>query len=173
MSTLKRMKTNYPGVFFIEGTSPATGKPEKIFYIRDRKAGKMIEEKAGRQFQDDMTAARAAMLRAARVQGKQPSRKEARAQQEAAKKAEAARWTINRLWQKYSAQKHDSKGLKVNRGRYDNYLKASLGHKEPRNIAHLDVDRLRISIAKASQCLGLSATSTRGHTGNAQRSWLR
>jgi predicted DNA-binding transcriptional regulator YafY len=28
------LKTNYPGVFYIEGTSPATGKPEKIFYIR-------------------------------------------------------------------------------------------------------------------------------------------
>jgi NAD(P)H-nitrite reductase large subunit len=27
--------------------------------------------------------------------------------------------------------------------------------------------------AKAPQCTGLSATSTRGHTGDAQRSWLR
>ena len=63
MPTLKRKKTNYPGVFYIDGTSPATGKPEKIFYIRYRKGGKMIEEKAGRQFQDDMTAARAARLR--------------------------------------------------------------------------------------------------------------
>ena len=70
MPPLKRMKTNYPGVFFIEGTSPATGKPEKIFYIRYRKNGKMIEEKAGRQFQDDMTAARANTLRVDRVQGK-------------------------------------------------------------------------------------------------------
>jgi len=92
-----RIKTNYPGVFFIEGTSPATGKPEKIFYIRYRKAGKMIEEKAGRQFQDDMTPARASALRAERMQGKQPSRQEAREQQEAAKKAEAARWTVDRL----------------------------------------------------------------------------
>ena len=37
MPSLKRKKTNYPGVFFIEGTSPAAGKPEKIFYIRYRK----------------------------------------------------------------------------------------------------------------------------------------
>src|SRR5208337_1341866 len=113
MPILKRIKTNYPGVFYIEGTSPSTGKPEKIFYIRYRKAGKMIEEKAGRQFQDDMTPARAAMLRAERVQGKQPSRQEAREQREAARQAEAARWTIDRLWQEYSAQKADSKGLRV------------------------------------------------------------
>lgn len=148
MPSLKRIKTNYPGVFFIEGASPATGKPEKIFYIRYRKAGKMIEEKAGRQFQDDMTPARAAMLRAERMQGKAPSRKEAREQREAAQKAEAACWNINRLWQEYSAQKHDSKGLKVDQGRYEKYLKPSLENKEPRNIAHLDIDRLRIGLAK-------------------------
>ena len=57
MPPFKRMKTNYWGVFYIEGTSPTNGKPEKIFYIRYRKGGKMIEEKAGRQTQDDMTPA--------------------------------------------------------------------------------------------------------------------
>jgi integrase len=143
-----RIKTNYPGVFFVEGTSPATGKPEKIFYIRYRKGGKMIEEKAGRQTQDDMTPARASALRAERVQGKQPSRQEAREQQEAAKKAEAARWTITKLWEEYSVQKHDSKGLKVDRGRYEKYLKPGLGNREPKDIAHLDIDRLRLGVAK-------------------------
>lgn len=108
----------------------------------------MIEEKAGRQFQDDMSPARAAMLRGERMQGKAPSRKEAREQREAAQKAEAARWTINRLWQEYSAQKHDSKGLKIDRGRYEKYLKPGQGNKEPRNIAPLDIDRLRIGLAK-------------------------
>lgn len=50
MPSLKRMKTNYPGVFYIEGVAVGSGKPEKILYIRYRKARKMIEEKAGRQF---------------------------------------------------------------------------------------------------------------------------
>jgi len=148
MPSLKRIKTNYPGVIYIEGTSPATGKPEKIFYIRYRKGGKLIEEKAGRQFQDDMTPARAALIRSERIHGKKPTRQEARAQREAAKKAEAERWTINRLWQEYSAQKHDSKGLRVDQGRFDNHLKPILGHKEPRDLVHLDIDRLRIGLAK-------------------------
>jgi len=148
MPTFKRFKTNYPGVFFIEGTSPATGKPEKIFYIRYRKGGKMIEEKAGRQFQDDMTPARAAILRAERVQGKKPSRQEAREKREAALKAEAGRWTVDRLWREYSGQKFESKALKVDRGRYEKYLKPGLGNKEPRQIAHLDLDRLRIGLGK-------------------------
>jgi len=60
MPAIKRIKTNSPGVFFILCVSPANSKPEKIFCIRYRKAGKMIEEKAGWQFQDDMTPARAA-----------------------------------------------------------------------------------------------------------------
>jgi hypothetical protein len=44
MPSLKRIKTNYPGVFYIEGTATATGKLEKIFYIRNRRGGnfKMI-----------------------------------------------------------------------------------------------------------------------------------
>ena len=41
MPILKRFKTKYPGVFFIEGSS-IVGKPEKIYYIRYRKSGKMI-----------------------------------------------------------------------------------------------------------------------------------
>jgi len=64
MPSLKRIKTAYPGVFYLEGISNAIGKPERIYYIRYRKGGKLVEEKAGRQFQDDMTPARAARIRA-------------------------------------------------------------------------------------------------------------
>jgi integrase len=38
--------------------------------------------------------------------------------------------------------------LKVDRGRYEKYLKPGLEGKEPREIAHLDLDRLRIGLAK-------------------------
>ena len=125
MPTLKRKKTNYPGVFYIDGTSPATGKPEKIFYIRYRKAGKMIEEKAGRQFQDDMTPARATTLRAERIRGKKPTRQEAR------EAATETKWTVDRLWQEYTAHKPDTKAWRTDRYRYEKFLKASFGHREP------------------------------------------
>ena len=147
MPILKRMKTNYPGVFYIEGTSPATGKPEKIYYIRYRKAGKMIEEKAGRQVQDDMTPARAAMLRSERVQGKKLSRREGREQREADKKAVADRWTINRLWQEYTAHRQ-LKGLAQDRSRFEKYISPTWGDKEPHQILPLEVDRLRLRILK-------------------------
>jgi hypothetical protein len=148
MPTLKRKKTNYPGVFYIEGTSPATGKPEKIFYIRYRKAGKMIEEKAGRQFQDDMTPARAAIIRGERIAGKRLSRQEAREQQEAAKKAEAQRWTFNRLWQEYKDRTPGLKGLVTDENRYQNHIKPLLGDREPKTITPFDADRLRLTLLK-------------------------
>ena len=119
------------GSVFSEGTSPATGKPEKIFYIRYRKAGKMIEEKAGRQFQDDMTPARAAIIRAERIEGKRLTRKEVRLQREAAKKAEAARWTFDRLWQEYREQKPGLKGLVTDDNRYLNHIKPLWGAGNP------------------------------------------
>jgi len=145
---MKRQKTSYPGVFYREAERIGGPGLEKVFYIVFKKDGKVLEEKVGRQFADDMTPARAARIRAERIEGKRLSRKEVREQREAAKKAEEARWTVDRLWQEYSAQKHDSKGLKVDQGRFEKYLKPKLGSKEPREIAHLDLDRLRIGLAK-------------------------
>jgi len=142
MPSLKRIKTTYPGVFYIEGISNAIGKPERIYYIRYRKAGKMIEEKAGRQFQDDMTAARAARLRAERIEGKSPSRKEAR------EAATATKWTVARLWQEYIGDKPDTKGFKTDRYRYAKFLQSPFGAKEPQDLAQIDAHRLRITLAK-------------------------
>jgi integrase len=154
MPILKRIKTNYPGVFYIEGTSTANGKPERIFYIRYRKAGKMIEEKAGRQFQDDMTPARAARLRAERIGGKLPTRQEIRDRKRAREESEAERWTINRLWQEYTAHSQ-LKGLAQDRSRFVNYIKPAWGDKEPHEIMPLEIDRLRLRILrdKAPQTL--------------------
>ncbi len=78
MAKLKRYKTDYPGVYYIEGKAIGSDKIEKIYYIRYRKAGKAIDEKAGKQFQDDMTPARAAIIRAKRIEGKELSNVERR-----------------------------------------------------------------------------------------------
>ncbi|MFP3868777.1 MAG: tyrosine-type recombinase/integrase [Desulfobacteraceae bacterium] len=148
MPAAKREKTNYPGVFFINGISTATGKTEKIYYIRYRKAGKMLEEKAGRQFLDDMTPARAAIIRAERMSGKRPTRQEAREQQEAARKAEAERWSFDRLWQEYQHRNPGLKGMVTDNNRYVNHIKPIFGSKEPQDLTHFDVDRLRLKMLK-------------------------
>ena len=46
MPIMKRVKTDYVGVYYIMGTAIGTGKPEKIYYITYRREGKLIEEKA-------------------------------------------------------------------------------------------------------------------------------
>jgi len=148
MPAIKRIKTNYPGVFYIDGTSPATGKPERIYYVRYRKNGKMIEEKAGRQYQDDMTPARAAVLRAERMAGKSPNRREVREQQEAAKQSEANRWTFSRLWQEYKHRNPGLKGLVTDENRFHKHIQPSLGDRQPHTLTPFDVDRLRLTLLK-------------------------
>ena len=48
---------------------------EKVYYIVFKQGGKVYEEKVGRQFKDDMTPARAALIRAERIEGRRQSRK--------------------------------------------------------------------------------------------------
>lgn len=141
-----RHKTNYAGVTFIQ-VDGARG-PEKVYYITYRRNGRLIEEKAGRQFQDDMTPARAAGVRAVRIDGKELPNTDRRAAEKAAKEAEAARWTLDRLWESYKATRPDSKGLRTDASRFGRYLRPTLGAKEPHEIAPLDVERIRVKISK-------------------------
>ena len=71
----KRIKTNYPGVYY-RNAKRAGGGVERVYYIVFKKAGKTIEEKTGRQYQDDMTPARASRIRSERMEGRRKSRKE-------------------------------------------------------------------------------------------------
>lgn len=149
MPAQKRHKLEkYPGVYYIDAKKIGSNKMERIYYIMYRKNGKLIEEKAGRQSVDDMTPARAANLRAQRIEGGQLSNKEKRELEEQRGKAEAAKWTVERLWNEYKKQRSDSKSLKVDQGRYDNYLKDKFGSKEPKEVIQLEVHRLRVNLLK-------------------------
>jgi integrase len=148
MPAQKRFKTAYLGVYYIKGTDIRSKKKEKIYYIMYRKDGKQIHEKAGRQYQDDMTPARAANLRAEKIRGHLPSNKERREAIEAEKKAKEGKWTIDKLWEEYKAQRPDLKGIYSDNNRYEVHLKSLFGEKEPREIIQLDVDRMRIKLLK-------------------------
>jgi integrase len=142
---MKRQATNYPGVFFREAERLGGRGLERVYYIVFKKAGKVIEEKVGRHYADDMTPARASRIRAERIEGKRPSRKEIR------EAAAAIKWTVDRLWQEYLAHKPDTKGWRTDRYRYQKFLQAAFGAKEPKTIAQIDVHRLRISLSKTLQ----------------------
>ena len=139
---MKRHKTTYPGVFYREAERIGGKGMERVYYIVFKKDGKVYEEKVGRQFADDMTPARAARIRAERIEGKRQSRKEIR------EAAAETKWTIGRLWQEYSSHKPDYQGFKTDRERYEKLPSIPFGGKEPQDIAQIDIHRLRITLAK-------------------------
>jgi len=142
MARQERNKTKYPGVYYV-----MKGK-EKVFYIIYYLNHKKIEEKAGYQFADDMTPAKANQIRTNRMQGNELSNNARREQVQAAKQAEADKMTIKRLWTEYKTNKADSKAINTDAGRYEKYLQPSFGDKEPHEIIRLDVDRLRMKLLK-------------------------
>jgi len=142
----KRIKTEYPGVVYLESTSK-TGKTEKVFYIFYRKDGKQIEEKVGRSIRDNMTAAKANRIRSERIEGRQLPNAERRAQEQAAKDAEAGKWTINKLWTEYKTT-NTIKGIKTDESRFAKFLGPTFGDKEPHDIDQLSVARLKSKMLK-------------------------
>jgi len=147
MPARERVKTKYPGVYYVESRAIGSNKLERIYYIVYRKYGKVIEEKAGRQFQDDMTEARAATLRGKKIEGGKTN-KEEREEKLVKANAENNKWTISRLWDSYKASKPSLKGLTTDENRFKNYIKPYCGNKEPSDLISLDIDRLRIKLLK-------------------------
>jgi len=148
MPSRKRFKTSYPGVIFVMGNSIADGKAERIYRIRYRKEGKPIEENAGRQFQNNMTPAKAARLRARRIDGDQLSNTEKREKTAEQEEEQNGRWTFDRLWEAYKESNPNLKGIGTDHNRYQNHLQTFFGEKEPQEIVPLDVDRLRVKLLK-------------------------
>ncbi|WP_321403464.1 site-specific integrase [Maridesulfovibrio sp.] len=149
MAKETRHKTKYPGVFYVEKKHELSGKPEKVYFIRYRKHGKQVEEKAGRQHRDDMTPAKASKLRAMKIDGDLPTNDEVRIAKRAEKEAENARWTIDKLWNEYVRQRGEvTKSLKSDINRYNRYLKDGFGNMETAELRTIEIDRLRSDLLK-------------------------
>jgi integrase len=148
MPAKKRYKTKYAGVYYINSSSGQTGKAEKVYYIMFRKNGKLVEEKVGRQYEDDMTPSRASGIRAQKIEGKMLPNKQEREKLEKIKLAEEGRWTIGRLFAEYIDNRDLGKGRNIDVSRYNKYLKPKFAHKEPKELVALDVDRVRKNLLK-------------------------
>lgn len=139
---LQRHKTSYPGVFYYDSVSKHTGKPERIYYISYYKNGKQVEEKAGRQLQDDMTAAKANGMRTRRIEGRELPNTERR-------KVDDSRVTIDRLYNLYM-EYHKNKSLKTTESYYENHIKPVFGHKTFEEITSIEVMEFRTELEKKS-----------------------
>ena len=148
MPARKRIKTNYPGVYYIETKAIGSNKPDKIYYIMYRRDGKLIEEKAGRQSTEDMTPARAANLRGTKIEGKRLSNTQQRTQAKFDKQQELDKWTISKLWDQYKSSKPDLKGIITDQNRFDLYIFPNFGSREPSELVALDIHRLRVKLLK-------------------------
>ena len=144
----KRVGTTYPGVYYRLAKRVGKKGNEKVYYVVFKKQGTLLEEKVGRQYVDDMTPARAAGIRAERIEGKRLSRREIKQNERALKEQESDRWTINRLWMEYTAGKPSCKSLATDENRYKNYIKPLLGEREPSEIIPLEIHRMRINLLK-------------------------
>jgi len=132
----KRIKTKYPGVYYREANRIAGNGKEKVYYIVFKKNGKVIEEKVGRQYSDDMTPARASGVRSERVEGKRLSKKEIKEQEQ--NKDHSI--TIDQLWVKYKLTRKNNKGLAIDSGRYAKYIKPVFGNKKIEDLQLTNID---------------------------------
>ena len=139
MPRQRRHKTRYSGVFVVDLSSG-----DQTFYIRFKKEGKLIEERAGRKKQG-MTGAKANQLRADRMTGKSETNAEKRARL----LSQAGRLRISGIWKEYLRNKGDKlKGLRTDENRYRNHIAKTFGRKFPDDLVPLDIDRLESTIAK-------------------------
>lgn len=136
MPVYQRHYTKYQGVYFIDGIG-ANGKPERIYYILYRRNGKKHEEKAGRQFKDDMTPARAAQIRYAKING---DRVPNTVKREMATDTPA---TIGDIWAEYRTAKAHTKRIRDAEYMYKKHLEPQFSTVIPGNLELRDFDSIR------------------------------
>jgi integrase len=101
-----------------------------------------------------MTPAKAAGIRAERIEGKRQSRKEIREQALSVKQAEAARNTIGKLWIMYNEFMSDRKSLRTDSSLFRLHLEQNFSSKIPDEICTIDIDTIRqreLKIGKSPQ----------------------
>ena len=144
MASKERLKTKYPGVWYADQNGVRT------FYINYRKPGdrKKIEEKLGTSAQN-WSAAKASAERTKRINGEAMTNAERRKSKQASKQAELENPTINHLWALYlESRGNEVKGINNDKNRYQLHIEKSFGNKKPRELAPLDVDRLKQQVKK-------------------------
>ena len=141
----------YAGVHFVEIPRVGGYGLEKVYYIRYRRNGKLIEEKVGGQYRDNMTAAKAASIRGVRLEGRDASNAEKRAAVKASKAEEESRYSLNRIWTLFEEEKNSNRSISDDRIRYNLHVAPQIGAKSIPELTIRDVDKLRIKMEKAGK----------------------
>jgi len=142
MPKQNRQITRYNGVYYVDLTNG-----DQTYFMRYKKDGKLIEERAGRKTQG-WTAAKANRLRTDRLAGKSESNVEKRIKDKAEKESLHNRWTFQKLFNEYLACRPDLKGRAIDERRFNSYLEKDFGRKSPEEVTHFDIEGLKKRLYK-------------------------
>ncbi len=148
---LSPIRTKYPGVYYVLASDPI-GDPQRNIYISYRRERKQRFEKVGVEGhiidKKKMTPAVASQIRLNRIAGKELPNRERREAERA--DAQAVRWTFDALWEAWKADPENAgkRGTVKADQRYQKHLKDVLGAREPADLKPLDIDRIRLALAK-------------------------
>jgi len=153
MKKSKREKSQkYAGVYF---RFDAVGK-ERTYYILYRQGGreaKLIEEPVGKASYG-MTEAKAALIRADRIRGKEKSNTEKRKEIIESQQAERDRWTLDRIWQAYQEAHPKHKSRQRDISRYNTHIGPHFGQHTPEEMLTIDIDAFKSKSLKAGKSEG-------------------
>ncbi len=150
VATVKRIKTKYAGVFYREVARVGGSGLERVYYIVFKKDGKTVEEKAGKQYVDAMTPAKAAGIRADRIEGKRISRKEEREARKEEERIQRERPTLERIWHLYQEIHATNASIRTDSYNFTNHL-SCFAHKTPDELKTADIISLSRKLVAAKK----------------------
>ena len=134
MPRQNRHSTEFSGVYFVK-----LANENKSFFIRYKRHGKSIEERAGRG-NEGWNAEKAWNLRSERISGINPQVGETQLNNGL---NTGLRWTFSKIFEKYLRLRPDLKGRENDIYRFKNYLEMDFGDKTTQEVSHGDVERIR------------------------------
>ena len=129
-----RHSTEFSGVYFVK-----LANENQSFFIRYKRNGKSVEEKAGRS-NEGWDAEIACLLRAERMSANDAQAGEL--QQDSASNA-GQLWSFSKIFEKYLRLRPDLKGRENDIYRFKNYLELDFADIAPEVVTHGDVERFR------------------------------
>lgn len=149
MQKAKREKSaKYAGVYYRFDEKAK----ERTYYIMYRQGGrgaKLIEEPVGKS-SSGMTEAKASMIRADRMRGKELPNTERRKEEAQAKSAGKERWTLQRIWDAYQIAHPEHKSRATDISRFNLYLSV-FAHRLVAEISTNDIDQIRLEATKSGK----------------------
>ena len=113
-----------------------------------RKNGKLIEEKVGGQFKDNMTPAKASSIRGLRIEGSIPTNNEKRERIRQEKLKEKSSYSFIRLFSLFEESERENRSLKDDRIRFSLHIAPLIGKKAISELTTQDIEKIRRKMEK-------------------------